>query len=673
MFDSKQIYQNFIKYRNSDEWLTLPDEEKAMIEARVKEAHQNVLSQELKKPVITPFDKPAVTEYEEVTPLTTAKNVVKSFARIPSAIVSTGATGLGFGADLVGADNAAKTLYDTASQVDKQAQEYFPNTFKPIEDLDEFKNAFNSWSNLGQLGGKIVSMAPEVVGSSLAMAAPGAGAAKIGSLLGKSDKVINALRLAGLGAGSTFTSGGGIQRDQYNKTSELPDATQALPYAAAVGALDFLPGSMEQGLSKGLTKWLTGQAGEELAKRGVIGTGLDLLKSGASEFVQEGAQGGIEGSYQYKDQGFLPSIQSGFSDPKVQAQMLQEGLAAALSNAGGSIMGRSGNSAAPAPVLPDLKSIKTEAEALDFISKVAGMTPEQRAIEEKRIKDHFSAPAKQPDLQGQETQTESEPPSPFLRAGGAILPTEQDLDNTLISGMVAAEKNQRSKVRQYLDLINQLKAENTPSSLNEAKALEDEFFERFNKYDPYWVEKEMNETLAATPRIQQPAQQPAQPSAPQPAAPKSQPVQISENLSPEERINRAYRAATVLEAAMSGDRQASSDWNEIPWETQVAAKHILDAEKAGRPVDMKLIGDNIASIQNDEQPPIQPEEKLAAPEIKNTDARVQFGLGVLKKIAADPQTPKFKNCSRSLLSWLRKYRIVPESFIKNSFRPAKVL
>ncbi len=477
MADSSDIYKRYLQLRNSDRWQRLPEEAQQRYTDFAKQAHSQTLEQELKAPIVTPYDTQAPVEYEEVTPLTTFTNTAKSFGRIPSSIVSTGATGVGYGLDLLGADNAAKTMYDTANQVDKQAQEYLPNTFKPIEGLDEFKQAFDSPGNFFDLAGKISSVAPEVIGSSVAMAAPGAGLAKVGSLLGKSGKAINAIRLAGLGLGSTAASGGGIQRNQYNKTGQLANPVDALPYALGVGALDFLPGTMEQGISK----WLAGQGGDELIKRGLLNTGKDMFKSGATEFVQEGAQGGIEGSYEYKDQGFLPSLQSGFTDPNVQSQMLQEGLAAALSNVGGTLMSRAGNQSNIDIEIP--ANFKNDKEALGYINQVAGLTDQQREAMRQKIADRNH---------------------PFKKQGGAVLPTAEELDQKLMTGMASAEQNQRTALRNYFSQLKTLREQNTPDAMTRADQLEKGFSSQFANVDPYYIQDEMNRAFSDNNQAQAP-------------------------------------------------------------------------------------------------------------------------------------------------------------------------
>lgn len=628
MFDSKTIYKNFLTLRNSDRWYTIPDEQKQILEDKFKEVHQQALSEEAKAPVITPYDQQAPVEYEEVTPWSTLKNTAKSVGRIPSAIVSTGATGAGAVFDFFGADNAAKTLYDTANQVDKQAQEFLPNTFKPIESVDEFKNAFNSPSNFLQLGGKIAAQVPEIFGTSLPMIFPAGAAAKFAGFLGKSQKAINAARLAGLGFGSGATSLGGMQRAEYNQTGEIGDDKAKLPYAAGVAALDFLPGTMEQGLSK----WLSGQAGEELAKRGVLGTGMDMLKSGAAEFVQEGAQSGFEGSEQFKNQGFLPSLASGFSDPKVQGQMLTEGLAAALSNAGGSLMSQLRSPAATPPNLNT--NPQTGKDALDLLSQAANLTPEQHEELLRRKREQANAPAAAPQI------------TPFNVAGGAVLPTEKQLNETLMRGMANAERNQRNDIREFLGVIEGLQKQNTPESLAEADSYTNELF---NTYDPFYVESEMNRFFAGQKgQSQQLKLQQPQPPQQQQVNTAAKPApQKTETLQDEELWNQAFRAATIFEAANAGDRNASNDWNQIPWEVQVAGKHILEAEKAGKQPDKNFIQKAIGQIKAGKESAIMPPQQAPA-EVTNNDQRVRWAIGVLRKIADDPTSAEIPSMQQRL-------------------------
>ncbi|GAB1351306.1 hypothetical protein MASR1M12_00360 [Erysipelotrichia bacterium] len=693
MFDSKTIYKNFLSLKNSDRWYTIPDEQKQILEDKFKEVHQQALSEEAKAPIITPYDQQAPVEYEEVTPWSTLKNTAKSVGRIPSAIVSTGATGAGAVLDFFGADNAAKTLYDTANQVDKQAQEFLPNTLKPIESVDEFKNAFNSPSNFLQLGGKIAAQVPEIFGTSLPMIFPAGAAANFAGFLGKSQKAINAARLAGLGFGSGATSLGGMQRAEYNQTGEIGDDKAKLPYAASVAALDFLPGTMEQGLSK----WLSGQAGEELAKRGVLGTGMDMLKSGATEFVQEGAQSGFEGSEQFKNQGFLPSLASGFSDPKVQGQMLTEGLAAALSNAGGSLMNQFRSPAATPPNLNT--NPQTGKDALDLIGDTVNLTPEQHEELLRKKREDASVAATLPSPSVEQVVTENNPShpentnpdvfaaqfseapfpaltgNPFLQTNGTQepdLPTPVQLDETLMRGMATAENNQRRDIRDFLGIIDDLQKKNTKKSQAEASVFTNELFKT---YDPIYIESEMNRFFEGQskpaqtemPAIQQPTP-PAKRADSEPsqdnekfwkdffarhvnkAQPKQvprAPIQDTIAFQGKELWNQAFRAATIFEAANAGDRNASNDWNQIPWEVQVAGKHILEAEKAGKQPDKNFIQKAIGQIKAGKESAIMPPQQAPA-EVTNNDQRVRWAIGVLRKIADDPTSAEIPSMQQRL-------------------------
>ncbi len=660
---SRDIYQKFLTLRDSELWQRLKEEDQANITNLTKNLHAKILEEESKAPIITPYDQQTPVEYEEVTPLTTLKNTAKSVGRIPSAIVSTGATGAGAVLDFFGADNAAKTLYDTANQVDKQAQEFLPDTFKPIEGIKEFKNALNSPTDFLQLGGKLLPQAFEVVGSSLPLTFPGGVAAKLAGFLGKSQKAINAARLAGLGFGSGATSLGGMQRAEYNQTGEIGDDKSKIPYALGVAALDFLPGSMEQGLSK----WLSGQAGQEAVKRGVLGTGWDMLKSGATEFVQEGAQSGFEGSEQFKDQGFLQSLVSGFSDPKVQGQMLTEGLAAAGLNAGGSLMSRLRSPAATPPNLNT--NPETGKEALDTFGQIADMTPEQyeeflrkkreeaameddqipetatfEVVPQNRLPQSTEEEIEQVKKKYQEFQTRRESPeiTPFHLTGGAILPTSEQLDETLMRGMASAEQKQRNDIKEFLGIIDGLQKQNTPESLAEADGYTNELF---NTYDPFYVESEMNRFFAG--QKTQAQQQPQQPK-PQTQQPQQTQQQQAQPLQDEEIWNQAPRAATIFEAASAGDRGALNDWNQIPWEVQIAGKHFLEAEKAGKQPDRNFIQKTIGQVKAGKEPAIMPPPQQAPTEVTNNDQRVRWAIGVLRKIADDPTSAEISSMQQRL-------------------------
>lgn len=379
LYNSHVIADNFNKLKQSERWQTLPKDQQEELTKQYKLAYKHQNRKYQSAPIITPFDKTKKVNYEDVTPLTTAENFVESAARIPHAFESTLASGIGYGLDLVGADNAAKTMYDTSAQMDKQAQELFPSTFKPVQDIGEITHSIDSWGNFGKLAGKVVAGAPEVIGSSYAMAALAAIAAKGAKILGLGKKAIDLARVGGLGVGSTLTSGGGMQQSEYQQTGELGNAMEKLPYALGSGALDFLPGTMEQAGSKRLAKFLGAETVEKsakeladeslkLANRSLLRKGIDGAKGfvtrAVPEMVQESSQSLIEGSQPYSNLGFIESLKKGFQDPKVQGQAAMEGLTAAIS--------AEGSHHAHNAFSSEKSNQAKNNEALDIIRKLAG-------------------------------------------------------------------------------------------------------------------------------------------------------------------------------------------------------------------------------------------------------------------------------------------------------------
>lgn len=117
----------------------------------------------------------------------------------------------------------------------------------------------------------------------------------------------------------------------------------------------------------------------------------------------------------------------------------------------------------------------------------------------------------------------------------------------------------------------------TPESLAEANLYADELF---NNYPAGMVE-------AALTRRQQTVT-PVEPTTPavepvEPAAPTTAPAAAPTVLKPSEDLKtQAFRAATIYEAAQTGDEGALAAWAELPNNLKNAVPHILSAERAGQ-------------------------------------------------------------------------------------------
>nr|MDD2997522.1 LPD5 domain-containing protein [Candidatus Riflebacteria bacterium] len=498
---SKEIYQRYLKLRDSDQWASFPESFQKEIETLAKSEFQKKLDEEAKVPVKTPFDQQTPVEYEEVTPWTTLKNTAKSFGRIPNSMVSTGMSAVGGALDLAGANETARTFYDAAAQTNKQAQELLPYTFKDIS-MDEFKGAIDSPENFLNVGARLVAQTPEVLGSTAVLGSSGAVAGNLAKWLGKSDKVIRGLQTAGLGITSGLTSFGGLQGDAYSKTGQLPDNVENLPYAIPVALADVgIPGSMEKKFMNLFTRGAAKEVSEEALKRGFIEGGKDIAKAFIPEVIQEGSQSFSEGASKHKNLGYLPSFIAAASDPDVQRQVLTEGLTAGLLPAGGAVINRF-RSNAPS-ILPSVNlDPQTGKDALNTISQLTGLTEEQqqellRQKQQSQPVTNLAAIPFSPQI------------TPFITAGGAVLPTSQQLDETLMRGMATAETNQRKGINSSLAAIDNILKQNAPDT----GAKIDEITQKLTQvYDPVYVESELNKFYAQ--RSQSGEAQTAQPAQP---------------------------------------------------------------------------------------------------------------------------------------------------------------
>ena len=128
-----------------------------------------------------------------------------------------------------------------------------------------------------------------------------------------------------------------------------------------------------------------------------------------------------------------------------------------------------------------------------------------------------------------------------------------------------------------ISAVDELTLQGTPESLAEANLYADELF---NNYPAGMVE-------AALTRRQQTVT-PVEPTTPavepvEPAAPTTAPAAAPTVLKPSEDLKtQAFRAATIYEAAQTGDEGALAAWAELPNNLKNAVPHILSAERAGQ-------------------------------------------------------------------------------------------
>lgn len=405
---SSEVAHTFNSLKSSPFWGLYPEEQRHAATERAKTKHRELAQQEQTKPIVLPGEQPNL---EDTTPMSVGANVVRSVVRIPGAAGSILSYLPAVAADAVGADETAKSLYGLSDDIDRWNQTLFPNTLKPLAPQDfsrvfgENDSTMDRIAGAGRIAGNMLANAPEVIGSTVAIAGPAAVAGRLAKLTSafktakaagdaaKAAQIVQRAATAGLGLGSLGTSLGGMQAEELRKTGELGDLLPKLPYAGLVAGLDtVVPWTAE----KALTKGLLGDLGRGLVVEGVEQAprtiGRALVQSGKEmfgEFPQESLQSIAESAEKKKDQGFLESIVSTFKDPKALTQAAEEGGSAALSSLLRGMGGYARNSRGRAVMdaVDLLDKIKDEGDDSVTASMEFGKLPAQvqrDAIVEKR-------------------------------------------------------------------------------------------------------------------------------------------------------------------------------------------------------------------------------------------------------------------------------------------------